>query len=385
MGPLSVSLPITVYDATPSITQIAHFYPAQRGSIFTQGEGQVAVKILGTKLGTSGTLVPSGPGVTYQYATFWSPSEIDAYFNTDPTAVTQNITVFVGADDSGNSFFQRTGDSQSQSQGTGRMTVAAVTPVINALLPVQAMVGTSTQVTIAGAGFGGGTPTVSVAGGIIVSNVSVNGTGSGITATFAIPIGDAGGNHAVTVTPAGSSSTSRVVQFYSQIPATLVRTTWPQNIPTGAPGAQDGYGQLTELTDGDVVNAAGSVLAEHRCGVFRNLAYSLVDQRSPSQIIQGPTNIMVTETFTDYTGLKTIPESLTQTTDLVNKPYADILDNMYVGRPVPGCLHANENETFNQHFSVSFGGKVFPLTLTNIISRGDFDGTKAVNVAITQQ
>src|SRR5205085_11099024 len=85
-------------------------------------------RILGHNLGTSGNLIPDGPGVTYQGFTYWSPDEIDAYFNIDSTAVTQNITVSVGTDDTGNSFQQRTGDPLSQSQGTGQMNITPPPP-----------------------------------------------------------------------------------------------------------------------------------------------------------------------------------------------------------------------------------------------------------------
>src|SRR5207302_10303630 len=87
----------------------------------------VAVRVLGHNLGTSGNLIPDGPGVTYQGFTYWSPDEIDAYFNIDSTAVTQNITVSVGTDDTGNSFQQRTGDPLSQSQGTGQISIVPIT------------------------------------------------------------------------------------------------------------------------------------------------------------------------------------------------------------------------------------------------------------------
>src|SRR5205807_8034222 len=41
--------------------------------------------------------------------------------------VTQNITVSVGTDDTGNSFFQRTGDPLSQSQGSNQISIVPIT------------------------------------------------------------------------------------------------------------------------------------------------------------------------------------------------------------------------------------------------------------------
>jgi hypothetical protein len=125
----AVSWPIMVYDATPQITSITHFY-APGGPVFVQGEGSVAVRITGNNLGTGGTICGGGScgrGVTWTGPnTNWSPTEIDTVFRIDQTAIgTYTISVNATADDTGNNF-QAQGTRQSQTTGTGTLQAIAI-------------------------------------------------------------------------------------------------------------------------------------------------------------------------------------------------------------------------------------------------------------------
>jgi hypothetical protein len=137
-GYFNISAPpasLTVWDATPTITSISHYYGGN--PIFSPGEGLVAVRILGTNLGDCGTLSvgPSGAGVSAdtsrsgpcgsQYVTNWTPTEIDAHFDVASTTPPGSYTVTVTetSDDDGMSF-QSSGQPQSQTSGSGAMQVS---------------------------------------------------------------------------------------------------------------------------------------------------------------------------------------------------------------------------------------------------------------------
>ena len=121
------------------------------------------------------------------------------------------------------------------------------------------------------------------------------------------------------------------------------------------------------------------------CGVYRILGYSVVDQETPPSVIQGPSGVTVTESFSNFTGSQPAPSTSTKTTDLVNAPYADLFDTVALFHAYPTCLATNENQSFTQAFSLTYGGKTFPLTLTNSISRGNVGGTLRDDVTITHQ
>ena len=121
-----------VYDATPAITSVTHF--SDGNPVFTQGEGQAAVRMIGRNFGTSGQLSVSGTGVSVGQVTWWSSNEIDVYFNIDMTAIgSYLISVNAATGDSGNSFQSRPGDPQSQRIGNGQFTVnsASLTVTVN--------------------------------------------------------------------------------------------------------------------------------------------------------------------------------------------------------------------------------------------------------------
>lgn len=167
-----------------------------------------------------------------------------------------------------------------------------------------------------------------------------------------------------------------------QIPTRLIRAAYPGTAPAGTP---NGYGPLVTPTDGDIVNAAGQVMASHRCGVYRNLSYLIVDQQDPAKVIQGLSDVTIIETFSNFSGSSPAPSTLEVTVDLVNSPNADIIDIMYLGHAAPTCLSTDEHQAFTQSFSVKIGETTFALTTQNSVEKGDYGGTLKVDVTIITQ
>ncbi len=107
-----------------------------------------------------------------------------------------------------------------------------VRPRINSLAPARGLIGNTTHVIIQGQGFQFA-PTVNAGDGISVTINFGNSSNFQLDADFAIAANASGGNHAVTVTVNGQTSTS--VNFYVQIPtsASVLSVT---TIATGATG-----------------------------------------------------------------------------------------------------------------------------------------------------
>jgi hypothetical protein len=247
----------------------------------------------------------------------------------------------------------------------------------------------------------GTNPAVNVGGGISVQVASTS--AQVLSVNLTIPIGTTGGTQPVTVTSnpnTPNALTSAPMNFFVQIPTTLVRTTWPAGQPTAsAPGAQGGQGNLQTIMNGQVVTAGGQpVGSPNVCGVFRDYAYSLVDQRKPAQVIQGAITVTLTEIFSKFTGSggTTIPSFPPQEVPLVNAPNADFWDviSLAVQAPTPSvpvttCLTNPSgvliNTTVNQAFSLTIGTgtKPFPLTMVNTITVGNFNGTLQAQATIT--
>jgi hypothetical protein len=223
----------------------------------------------------------------------------------------------------------------------------------------------TTHVTITGTQFASGA-TINVGTGITVSNKTVNSSTS-ITADFVVAANATGGNHSVSVTVNGKTSNS--LNFYVQIPTSLARFDYPQGAPAG-------YGPLTltSTTNNEDRDVNGNVILTNQCGVYRNLVYELKDQAG--QPITQPFDIR--ETFSSYSGFSTLPGDVN-----AHSSQGLIQDNQYVGKTLPNCLASNNNESFDQQFIVTIGGRTFSLTTLVHIARGRFSGNYAVDVTTT--
>lgn len=141
----------------------------------------------------------------------------------------------------------------------------------------------------------------------------------------------------------------------------------------------DGLDDLILNFNGTALLAALSA----SCGVYRDLAYSVLDQENPAKVIQGPSDVTVTENFSNFSGFGSAPQPLSRMIDLVNAPYGDVLDTVGLAFPSPHWLTNNQNQSMTQVLSLTYGSRTFPLTLTNSISMGNFSGTLKDDVTIS--
>jgi len=243
------------------------------------------------------------------------------------------------------------------------VTFVVEVPTVTSITPSRGLIGSTTAVTINGSVFGTN-PTVQAGSGITVNINSASNTQ--ISANFVVASNAPTGNHNVTVTAGGQTSNS--VNFFVQVPTSLARLNHP-----GAPG---GVGPLVVIDpSGNVVTLNGTVKATNMCGVYRNVAYDLVDQQG--QHIDG--TYTLTESFTDYQG--SFPPG-PQTQSFSFTPGALLTDIHFLGFPAPQCLGSNQNETFRQRFTITAGQGTYLLTTVVRVTIGRFSGTYRADVVI---
>lgn len=154
-----------------------------------------------------------------------------------------------------------------------------------------------------------------------------------------------------------------------QVPTSLSAPTLT-NVMTQASGpVKDYYGQI--------------VLSTSECGVYRYVVSDLLDQSGTKIVTSG--NFTLTEMFSNYSttvSCLTVPptQGSTQNTS-VQRP----ADTQFFGTRAPACPGPNDNESFDQSFSVTLNGKTYPLTTLRHISRGYFTGVPKVDVSTTTQ
>jgi hypothetical protein len=251
----------------------------------------------------------------------------------------------------------------SQQEPTAPTNVA---PTITSISPAQGLVGAPIGVTITGTGFASGA-SVSAGSNISVSSVSVS-SSTKITATFtSTNSSSAGGSQAVTVSVAGQPSNKQ--NFLVQIPTHFQR----YNQPPEAPG---GLGPVTTVTNGNVVDLSGNVLATHYCGVYENFLFDIADQQS-NQIVNG--TVTVTEVFSNITN----PPGPTPSTVSVPLATNGVTDNQAYGFTYPTCLTNNQNQALNMTWTVQVGSTAYPITTLLYITKGNFNGTLNVTSTIT--
>jgi hypothetical protein len=169
-----------------------------------------------------------------------------------------------------------------------------------------------------------------------------------------------------------NGQTSRTVNFYVQIPKTLVRS--PDY-------GTNGLGGVNVLTNGSVIDIYGQTLATGQCGVYENIGYQLVDQNSPAQDIFG--NYTLHESFSNYS---------TTTNQQVPPPQDNPItlaqtilgDTQSFTKTAPSCPGPNDHEQFDQSLSVIVSGTTYPLSMVNTIQRGFYSGTGNVTITIKQ-
>lgn len=244
-----------------------------------------------------------------------------------------------------------------------------VRPKITSLTPSRAMIGSTTNVSIQGRGFGSN-PTV-VIGGTGVTYSGSSGSTTQLSGSFNIAVNGTQGNHTVQVSNKGQTSNS--VNFFVQIPSKIV--------PLDAPVAPNGIGPLMtpvneprRRLDGTPINPA------NYCGVYRNYLFFLGDQDNPSQETTFRP-FTLDEVFSNYSS----PNNLDPPANLsgIIGPGVEIADMQSVGFIYPQCLQPGDNQTFTQKFLVTINGVQYSPSTTIVISRGNFGGTLKVDRVIT--
>jgi hypothetical protein len=168
------------------------------------------------------------------------------------------------------------------------------------------------------------------------------------------------------------------VNVFQQVPKHVLRLDWP--------GAPNGIGPLMEPRNGTITNLGGTIKAAGVCGVYRNFAYAIGDQRLPPvRIRQGLAVVSEVLSNVVYTGGfigADPPAPATATLDLATDPFAD-LNALYFS--YPRCLAPEDSLSLNQGFTVKIGTSTTrPLTTSIFISLGaQSDGSQYVNNTFT--
>ena len=133
----------------------------------------VNVTITGTNFTSGSAVTVSGGGIAVSNVAFVDADHVTATFTISALASTtaRNVTV------------QTAGGTATANNA---FTVLSAVPTVTGVSPNSGLRGTVVQVTITGTNFGTNPLVTAGFGGVSVSNVSVNGTGTQITATFTI-------------------------------------------------------------------------------------------------------------------------------------------------------------------------------------------------------
>lgn len=238
-----------------------------------------------------------------------------------------------------------------------------VAPNITGISPSSIPVGNTTTITISGAGLTG--TTAISATGVTFSITTI--TATEIVAQATVPGSDPGGTVNLTVT--ANSQKSNPKSITKQLPSKIAYLSLP--------GAPNGIGPLQTPVNQNVVNLGGEVLLTSQCGVYRNYAFSLLDQNGIGIIA----TYTLTESFKNYSGPAGTSVPGTQSTP--ETPNTAISDIQYMGKTYPSCISTGAQEAFDQQFSVTIGGTQINLSTVIHIVKGYIGGTLGVNETIT--
>lgn len=257
-------------------------------------------------------------------------------------------------------------------QGGGNNQVA---PFLQSVSPSQGLIGNTVQVSLSGMGFGSN-PTI-----IVPLNMTATIRGISdkqITVDLGLSNSISGGNQPIQVKNPQVTTPSNIVNFYVQIPKTLIRS--PDYGNNCTPPNCGGLGPVNSITNGSVIDINGSTLLTNQCGVYQNIGYQLIDQETPAQWIYG--NYDLHESFSNYSSTvsgQTVPSPLDNSITLSQTILGD---TQYYGKSAPSCPGPNDHEQFDQSFSVIISGKTYPLSMVNTIQRGFYSGVGNVTITI---
>jgi len=259
----------------------------------------------------------------------------------------------------------------AQQGGFGANATLNVTPKITGINPPRGLLGTKVRIIISGTGLADANGSASVQGetGLDVNNVdNFHANNTQISADMTIAGNVSEGNHTITVTVSGQSST---VMFYVQKPKALVRQDFPSSYQSYVAQDSTGISRLLTPTDGSVIGFDGQTLEipvghplTHQCGGYRLFLYQLVDAQGNAIKPGSDVTVTINETFTDQAG-DTGANLLKGSAPTNEVGYLQDLDGMLTA--AGNCLSQSYNFTQKQHFSVTVGSITPPFPLTTIV------------------
>jgi IPT/TIG domain len=236
---------------------------------------------------------------------------------------------------------------------------------MDSITPSRGVVSATTSVAITGKMFIDNATLVIEGSGVTASNVTVV-SETLIVADLVVAHNAEAGNHLVKVRINNRNSNGK--NFFVQVPTHIV----PFNHAL-APG---GIGPLKAPVNQPIETLTGVPVGLPVCGVYRHYLFFLTDQAN-QEIVNRP--FTVGEIFTNYSGSFSTPTF----TPFVIGPGQVIGDIHFRGFAGSDCLHTNQNEQFDQQFTVTFGGHTYTPVTRIHISRGNFNGELKVDRTIT--
>jgi hypothetical protein len=232
-----------------------------------------------------------------------------------------------------------------------------VAPKIDSISPSRGEVGETYHITITGTGFVQNQTDIVDEDSIFLSITNLSVTSTQIEADVQISFGAEDGNHPIKVTARGILSNA--VQFYAQAPTKMIFFD-----VTGAP---NGVGPLQTPVNGNVVRLNGSIAGSNQTGVYRNYSLVLTDGQGV-RILQ---EYHIYENFSNNQGTGPLPPEFDGIIP-AGKPVND-LHNYTVNSP--NTLAYNENDVFDQTFTIKIGGILeWELSTKFKVEVGSFNG-----------
>ena len=134
-------------------------------------------------------------------------------------------------------------------------------------------------------------------------------------------------------------------------------------------------------TGGPIKDYYGIVFLPTECGVYAYVVSDLLDQNGNKITNSRP--FTLNEMFSNYSSTNTNLTKPATQNEPQNTRTQGPADIQFLGRAAPSCPGPNDNETFDQSFSVTINGKTLPLTTVRHISRGYFNGALKVSITTT--
>jgi hypothetical protein len=216
-----------------------------------------------------------------------------------------------------------------------------VVPRITSITPIRGSVGGKINVSIDGTGFTSTTTIVPITG-ITFTDIEHYGE-TGMSATFNISGNATPGNNEVKVMANGQMSNG--VNFFVQIPKKARRDELANTV-------------IIDPGPGDIISIFEQIFQTNRCGAYRNLKYTLLDQNDEELVLGNAEGLSISELFSNPqmspSGVPH-PQAITTSTNNIGE-FGDIIG---ASKPFPDCPPAFSYSA-TQKFIVTVNSIQFP-------------------------